>query len=328
MALVLPLLAGCLGGASERAALQVSDEFDLRRLTDTPVLNEGQPAVSGDGSVAVFTRFGDGGSAVYALDLANGQATRLSPAGAVADHAPTVSHDGRVAAWVSVDDGDSEVIASLTDGTGFHAVTRNGDRDADPALSPDGTEVAFVSNRWGNPEVVVARTDGTGERRLTVNLVPEFQPTFSRDGAKLAFIGYPEESEVYIVNPDATGLRRLTQNGVIDAYPDLDEAGRYVAYAAGVEGLREIYLQEVAGGALRLTDNLWDEWTPRVTADAQLVVFRSEGAPGATEHLIMAIRADGLGLVPLATGQDFGMSADGRRIVVVAQGDLWLLTRR
>lgn len=324
----LPLLAGCLGGPVDRDELAVSSAFDLRRLTDTPGVRELQPVVSGDGRVVVYAAFAEGGSAVFALDVGSGRAVRLSGPGARADHAPTVSADGGVAAWVSVDDGDSEVLASQTDGTGRHAVTDNGDRDVDPALSPDGTLVAYVSNRWGNPEVVVGKTDASGERRLTTNRVAEFQPTFSRDGRRLAFIGYPAGSEVFVINPDASGMRRLTDNGVIDAYPDLDQGGERVAYAAGVEGFREIYLQALAGGVTRLTDNDWDEWTPRVTADGRQVVFRSEGARNATEHVVMAVGADGQGLVQLAKGQDFGMSADGRRIVVAAQDDLWLLERR
>jgi Tol biopolymer transport system component len=111
-------------------------------------------------------------------------------------------------------------------------------------------------------------------------------------------------------------------------YPDLDHTGGVVAYAAGLGGLREIYLQRVDGGVTRLTQNRFDEWTPRVTADGRQVLFRSEGARNATEHLIMAVQADGTGLVALAKGQDFGMDASGRVVVIVAQDDLWLLTRR
>jgi Tol biopolymer transport system component len=326
--LAAPVLAGCLGGPSERAQLEVSEAFDLRRLTTTPQARESQPAVSGDGRTVVYTAFTDAGSAVFALDIATGRSVRLSAAQPGWDHAPTVNHDGRVAAWVSVSDGDSDIWASLTDGTGLHAVTRNDARDVDPALSPDGTKVAYVSNRWGNPEVVVQGTDGSGERRLTSNLVAEFQPTFSRDGSRLAFIGYPAGSEVFVMGSDGGNLRRLTDNGVIDVYPDLDHTGGVVAYAAGLGGLREIYLQRVDGGVTRLTQNRFDEWTPRVTADGRQVLFRSEGARNATEHLIMAVQADGTGLVALAKGQDFGMDASGRVVVIVAQDDLWLLTRR
>lgn len=321
-------LAGCVA-PGERAVLQVSPGYDLQRLTSTPDIHEGQPSLSADGTVVAFTRFAGQESEVWALRL-GGQPVRLSLGATDHDHAPTVSGDGAVVAWVSVADGDSEIVASLPDGTGHHAITSNQDRDADPALSPDGQHVAYATNRWGNPEVVLARTDGSSERRLTRNEVPEFQVGFSGDGAKLTFIGYPEESEVYVINADASGLLRLTENGETDAYPTLDGAGARVAYAAGLEGEREIYVQDVGrGGAVRqLTDNSWDEWTPRLTSDGQGVVFRSEGARGASEHLIVMMDADGTGMVPLARGQDFAMGRDARRIVVVAQDDLWLLTRR
>lgn len=328
LVLALPALAGCLGNGAERAELQVSASFDLRRLTETPGVREAQPAVSGDGTMVVYTGFTDAGSAVHALDLRSGRAVRLSPEGPGFDHAATVSRDGRIAAWVSVADGDSDIVAAQTDGTGWHAVTKNSARDVDPALSPDGARVAFVSNRWGNPEVVVASTDGSSERRLTENQDPEFQPTFSRDGQRLAYIGYPRGSEVFVMGTDGAGQRRLTDNAVIDAYPDLDQTGATVAYAAGLDGRREIFVQRLDGSTLRLTENRWDEWTPRLTADGRTVVFRSEGARNALEHVIMAIGSDGTGLVPLAKGMDFGMSADGRQVVIVAQDELWLLTRR
>jgi TolB protein len=328
LALLLALpLAGCLTGGPERVALQVHDGFDLKRLTDTPGVREAQPAMSGDGRVVALTRSTAQGSEVWALELVTGRLARLSAGPGDRDHAPTVSRDGDLVAWVTQQPGNSAIAASRSDGSGWHLLTRDRDRSADPALSPDGTEVAFVTTRWGNPELVVARTDGTGERRLTENRVPEFQPVFSRDGQRIAYLSYPAASKVYIVDAGGGEPRRVTDEGQNVAFPDLDASGRSVAWVMGPAGEREVWLLG-PGGLRRLTDNFVDEWTPRVTSDGARVVFRSQGAAGATQHVIQEVLADGTGLTTLARGQDFAMSADGRRIAVVAEDDLWLLTRR
>lgn len=116
----------------------------VRALTDAPGSSD-QPWPVPGSDAAVFHSDRDGADAVWRLDLATGEATRLTPQGegeGTAYVTPFPSPDGERVAFGREVDGDLQVWAMLPDGTGRQPLVTGG--ASFPAWSPDGGHLVFV----------------------------------------------------------------------------------------------------------------------------------------------------------------------------------------
>ena len=126
---------------------ETDPEGNVRVLTDAPGSSDQPWPVPGTDTV-VFHSDRDGADAVWRLDRATGEASRLTPGGeseGTAYVTPFPSPDGAYVAFGREVDGDLQIWTMRLDGTGRQPLV-TGDASF-PAWSPDGRSLAFVRGR-------------------------------------------------------------------------------------------------------------------------------------------------------------------------------------
>jgi TolB protein len=190
-------------------------------ITDTPNVDEWQPAWFPSGRKVAYAREGIGTSAIEVLTLDDSskvtKTTRLTEDGGF----PAVSPNGKRLAFVSDRDGDAEIYVMRTDapeGPNNRPVKLTDNAtysDSQPDWSPDGSRIVYSSSRGGNWEdIFVMRADGSGKKNLTRNPARDQHPVFSPDGRWVAFdsnrVG---DYEIWKMKADGTRPTKLTNNG-------------------------------------------------------------------------------------------------------------------
>lgn len=145
------------------------------------------PALSPDGSKAVFTAIGD----LWITDIVSGTTAKLTDDEAI-DLSPSWSPNGDLIAFVSDRGGKSDIWTVTPEGKTFARLT---DLDAPanaPSWSPDGTKIAFLKDALasiflgGTVQVLDVKT-----KTLTQITAPIFgpsQPSWSPDGNVVAVV--------------------------------------------------------------------------------------------------------------------------------------------
>ncbi len=155
---------------------------DVRRLTDTPGVDERYPTLSPDGTTLLFASDRGGTWGIWAAG-ADGSDPHPVYDGPGEDRAPAWSADGaRIAfeTWTQ-EDVDGELRIASADGTGVRTVGTGPAHDEGPAWSPDGGRLAFTSERDGDSDTWLLDAAGLGEpRNLTASdryeESPDWQP--------------------------------------------------------------------------------------------------------------------------------------------------------
>ncbi len=239
------------------------------------------PTAQGTGQVLFASNRGGSYSDLYLLNLADGQATRLTKGESNTFPGP-FSPDGARILFTGFGLTHSYVGLMNADGSGLTDLTNQPNSDeAFPAWSPDGKRIAFTSRRDGNNEIYVMEADGSNPKRLTNSPKDDFAPAWSPDGGRIAFVSDRDNQtgiySLYVMNADGTGVIRLTKDASNDYAPDWSPDGKRIAYYSIRGGQADIYLINSDGSnEVNLTNNPADDTAPRWSPDGSEIAFQSE----------------------------------------------------
>lgn len=162
-------------------------------------------------------------------------------------------------------------LMNAQDGSGLHRITTACEVPGD--FSPDGTRILCAH---GDPvQLFVVNVDGSGAQQITPAGTDVMCCTFrwSPDGTRILFFGSGQQNgSLWLVNPDGTNLTELYR----------DPLGRYA---------------------------ISPSWSP----DGSMILFSLDPTPDSFAHpanTLYVMFADGTGLTPLITSNDFKRNPD------------------
>lgn len=172
--------------------------------------------------------------------------------------------------YLSDDEGKSRIkITSVTGDDGY------------PAVSPDGRRIAFYGKyddrkTWS---IHIADVDGANLQRLThVKNVWDSAPAWSPDGKIIVFAREYQDSqdgwqeEIWLMNADGSNQRQI--KALEGRAPYFLQDGRILFHSK--TGPSQICIANVDGkNIIKLTDNDYNDWSPKVSPDGTQIVFLS-----------------------------------------------------
>jgi Tol biopolymer transport system component len=252
--------------------------------TQTPTITPSSiPPLPSLQGIMVFSSDRDGNSEIYAVNLANLAAARLTN-NAAQDMQPALAPDSVQVAYVTNQDGNNEIYLTGVNGGVPANLTKNAADDQQPTWSPDGNWIAFTTSRDGNQEIYIMRRDGSDVRNLTSNAANDFAPTWFSVGGLLgtqdwiAFTSTRDgNQEIYKVRPDGTGLTNLTQNPANDHSPAGFAGGTILVFVSDRNGNSEIYAMTDTGGTqINITNHPAQDLDPAFNPSGNWIAFSTD----------------------------------------------------
>ena len=199
----------------------------------------------------------DGSPDIYMVELATGQATRLTfseEREVVGDWSP----DGQ---WlVFTEEGRDGLL--LRNPTGVNRIELTDGADSNPVWSPKGDRIAFTRETERGHDIYVLRptksdnwADDTDEVAVANGEYDELEPAWSADGRRLAFVvKFDDQSDIFTVLTDGSEREQLTYNTVDDLMPVWSQRGDKIAFVSYAYGSSEIlYMNRDGTEQIRLT---------------------------------------------------------------------------
>lgn len=245
------------------------DGSDVRRLTNTPRIDEGEPAWSPRGKLIAYSRGfrslwvigGDGRGARRIVS--NGLQPTWSPSGS------SLAFSRRKSARVGDNLDPMAAIFSLRLKTSALTKILAPELDTDVAASPDGAQIAYTSVRpFSRSGIYVADADGANERFLHGGESPDWSP----DGSQILLLG---RDGLFLVDSDGSDPVHLAVP-ILDgklirgvAEPEWRPDGGAVSFVGRLSGCRDVFTMALDGSDVaRITStdcepkiNTFD-WTP------------------------------------------------------------------
>jgi Tol biopolymer transport system component len=265
----------------------------------------------------------------YTLDTP-GAVPRWLTRGTSADRQPVFSPDGERIAFSSNRNGNLD-IWELTAATGaLRRLTEDETDDWDPGYTKDG-RLLWTSGRSGHFEIWTAEPDGASPKRVSDDGVDAENPTVTPDGWVVYVSVNPQKQGLWKVRLDGSSAARV---GDGQALSEVSPDGAFTASPdANVGPLRFYRLAD--GARLPLTiDTAPRRATevqlgrPRWSRDGRKIYFLAQdekGVNGIYEQAFdaqakdtSATRKKVAGFDPSFETESFGISPDGKRIVIAA----------
>lgn len=234
-------------------------------LTDSPTVDDTEPAWSPDGTQLAFVS--DSFTRTLTVMNADGTGRRSVIDGA---YSPSWGPDGSRIAVLRSRDGVPSAIVIVDVATGVETIVTE-HATMEPVWSPDGGRIAFVDVReeqypdpvTGEPqvgaqhEIVVINTDGTGEQVVSAGdpgsdratfLEEDRAPAWSPDGSMLVFMSQAQVPsccgswQLWAVNRDGSAITDLTGDETVnDLYPSWSPDGASIVFTRSSNGANDLY---------------------------------------------------------------------------------------
>jgi len=214
-----------------------------------------------DGNQIFYTSFLKGFPAIYRIDLATRNRTRVSNFAGL-NTGGAVSPDGRDLALILSKDGNPDLyIMKISDGTLTRITSTPRAVEASPCWSPDGRQLVYVSDQAGNPNLFVVSRSGGAPRQITSrgrqNVSPDWGPHGEITFASL--IG--SKFQICVINPASGEIRQVTSDNSSDHEdPTWAPNGRHIACAKSAQYKSKVYLIDTMGDAPILLTDYEGEW--------------------------------------------------------------------
>lgn len=202
---------------------------------------------------------------------------------------------------------------------------------SDPRISPDGELVAYTVHRPNleknntNTDIWILPLKGGKPYQLTRSPEADHSPRWSPDGSSLAFISERDETaNIYLISIEGGEARKLTSSETAIYSPIWSKNGKYILCGSRVlpEGIDkpENWTEEkLPECEARTIDHLlfrqWNRWL----GDKRNHLFLVEKETGNMKD-ITPVDTD-IPPVSLATGHDFDISPDGKKICYIRNND-------
>ncbi len=255
--------------SSEQICIMNPDGAGFRRLTTEDGVRHYYPSLSPDGKSVVYSEYReDNVYEIYEMDIASGQATRLTDKlGALTG--PEISPDGKSIVfmrWTVASDQDQIWVMDrdggnprrVFDGTGW-----------DPTWSPDGSQILFASDRDGPVQLYIGNVDGSHVHQVSNLPGIRGRSDWSPQGLITTYSGESWKREIYVMNADGSNEHKVSPSGGNSQGPSFSPDGQWIAFTAYFDHFNdingcEIYIMRIDGSDLRrLTDNDYCDYQPR-----------------------------------------------------------------
>ena len=294
-----------------------------------------------EGDRVVFTYEDD----LWLAPLDGGQATRLTSHPGIEAYA-AFSPDGKWIAFTGSYDGGNDVYLMPSTGGEPKRLTYHPSFDRVVGWTPDGESILFVSLRALVPELYAVGVSGGFEKKYPLDQVA--YASFSPDGKRVAlnrfesdrmnWKGYRggQQQDVYVASVDGADFKKITDWPGYDNFPMWH--GEMIYFNSDREdGRMNLYAYDLKSGKVtRCTRHAeWDVEFPSIGGDR--IVYGCQGylyvydtKSGRDGRLAIEIPSDrwqmrDMYVSPGGYLQEIGLGADGKKCVVQARGDVYLL---
>lgn len=282
---------------------------------------------------------------LWSAPAAGGPARRLTSHPGIEERA-SLSPDGRRIAFTGSYDGGYDVYVMPVEGGEPRRLTWHPSYDAVTGWTPDGRYVTFVSRRTLELELYRVPVESGYPEKYPLDRV--WYASFSPDGKKVAFNRHSSDrmnwkgyrggaqQDVWIADADGGGFERITDWPGYDNAP-MWRGGQIFFNSDREDGRMNIYAYDIASRRVtRCTKHTgWDVEFPSIGSER--IVYCCEGhlwvydiITASSSRIDVDIPSDRWQMrdtyvTPGGYVQEISPGRDGKRVVVQARGDIYLL---
>jgi TolB protein len=212
----------------KRMAIVDQDGYGMRYLSDknTFVMS---PHFSPNMSTVVFLSYRNNDPMVWALDLENGNQTKLGVFGGMS-FAPRFSPDGNRVAMSLSKDGITNIYEYDINAKTLKQLTFGNHIDTSPSYSPDGKFLAYNSDSSGSQQIHILDLKSGKQKRISFGAGRYATPAWSPDGQFIAFTKMADDTfYIGIMNPEGRHEKILAGGWYMEA-PSWAPGSRRIVY--------------------------------------------------------------------------------------------------
>jgi TolB protein len=256
-------------------SIRVIDSDGADEITLPTDQNGFSPAWSPDGSMIVYSTFGNVLSRIVLIDLATGRSRTLATAPRNSLYiTPEFTADGKSIVFAKSSDNGSDIYeVSVAGGDAPRRLSDGrGTDNTNPTTSPDGHRIVFVSGRLGHPELYIMDSDGTNVGQLTEYDFSDnnyrSDPDWSPDGRVIAYQERIRGRFQIRTIPAAGGTPKLLTSEGENQQPSWAPDSRHLVFTSTRTGVPQLWVLDTESGRLRqLTKSPGPKlgaWSPRI----------------------------------------------------------------